>query len=81
MLRFALPLLAAACVTAQTVDFQRQVRPILSDNCFHCHGPTSRPRMFNLRLDTKEGAMAESCPATRKAAISISASRPLSRRG
>jgi hypothetical protein len=66
MLRFALPLLAAACVTAQTVDFQRQVRPILSDNCFHCHGPDKSTRMFNLRLDTKEGAMAVIAPGNAK---------------
>ncbi len=37
-------------VNAQ-IDFNRQVRPILSENCFHCHGPDANKRSADLRLD------------------------------
>ncbi len=37
------------------VGFNREVRPILADNCFACHGPDSNKRKAGLRLDTKEG--------------------------
>ena len=46
----------ATVIAKEQVSFNYQVKPILSDKCFFCHGPDQKNREAKLRLDTKEGA-------------------------
>jgi hypothetical protein len=50
LLLLATPALAA-------VDFSRDIQPILSENCYHCHGPDAAQRQGDLRLDDRTAAM------------------------
>jgi len=47
------------------LSFNRDIRPILSDNCFGCHGPDSANRQAGLRLDVRDAAIAELESGTR----------------
>ncbi|MEC9147914.1 MAG: DUF1549 domain-containing protein, partial [Planctomycetota bacterium] len=57
-LLFGLTTVSGQC-WAQTVSFNRDIRPILSNNCFHCHGPDAAHREADLRLDDKTSALAD----------------------
>lgn len=56
-------LLAVAAQAAEKrpgkVDYQRDVRPIISAKCYHCHGPDEGTREAKLRLDIREEAVKE----------------------
>src|SRR5438105_15387709 len=63
--RFATPIITilglfgATPLCAQSkIEYNRDVRPILAENCFACHGPDSAARKAKLRLDQRDDAIA-----------------------
>ncbi len=43
----------------QAIDYNTDIKPILSDRCYHCHGPDANQRKAEMRLDTKDGLFAK----------------------
>src|SRR5258705_13499735 len=52
----AIALIASSARAADKVDFNREIRPLLSSKCFQCHGPDEKARKSKLRLDLHDFA-------------------------
>ena len=49
------------------LEYNRDIRPILAENCFACHGPDSAARKADLRLDRREAAVKAGAIVARRA--------------
>jgi Protein of unknown function (DUF1553)/Protein of unknown function (DUF1549)/Concanavalin A-like lectin/glucanases superfamily/Planctomycete cytochrome C len=68
-------LLLLPTLSAETVEFNRDIRPILSDHCFACHGPDAANRQAGLRLDVDGGAREVGSEILRRVASQVAAER------
>jgi hypothetical protein len=59
LVRLVVPLVCLSLWAAPTIEFNREVRPILSDRCFACHGPDKGNRKSKLRLDIEADSRAD----------------------
>ncbi|MEO6245874.1 MAG: PSD1 and planctomycete cytochrome C domain-containing protein [Opitutaceae bacterium] len=63
MLRLTIPFIALVALSSEVlaaeprVSFNRDIRPIMSDTCFHCHGNDPKSRKAGMRLDLREEAL------------------------
>lgn len=53
------PLFSCGAAEPSALDFNRDIKPILSENCYYCHGPDGKKREAGLRLDSFAGATAD----------------------
>jgi hypothetical protein len=72
---------SAGALTAGTLEYNRDIRPILAENCFPCHGPDSAARKADLRLDQRaaaveSGAITPRDPASSELITRINSSNP-----
>src|SRR6266704_5924305 len=67
-----LVLAALASAASPAIKFNRDIRPIMSDTCFRCHGPDQRARMAGMRLDIRD----EAVKATKSGSIPIVPGKP-----
>src|SRR5438046_4614061 len=51
--------LTSVASAADSVEFNRDIRPLLSDHCYACHGPDKIKRKASLRLDTEDGVRSQ----------------------
>jgi mono/diheme cytochrome c family protein len=57
VLTLTAPYSGGVAAPAEAVDFNRDVRPLLAENCFQCHGPDAAARQAGLRLDLRDEAL------------------------
>src|SRR5438067_7955472 len=55
--RLAILAAASACGMFGQVRFNRDIRPIMAETCFRCHGPDKNSRMAGMRLDLRDEAL------------------------